>query len=262
MLQPLDTDSPTVPPMQRRSLLRTCAGFSAFALVAELGAAQIKPAGLPARAWVSRQRELAHGLKAGTLSQLQWCDGVNALASELQLEDLAAELRRARIKSAGPPFGNDPQKRFVALLDDEGQTLKLGYGLAVFDFTATSVITPHAHQHMVSAHLVIDGRVRVRTFDRVADESAALIIRPTADLVADVGHASAMTTPKNNVHWFAPRSVRAMTLDVTIEGLDAGQHKHVIQPVDPLGGKQLADGTIRASLISFERSMALYTARD
>ena len=52
-----------------------------------------------------------------------------------------------------------------------------------------------------------------------------------------------------------------MTLDIIIDGLDAGQDNYTIQPVDPLGGKQLADGTIRAPVISFERSMALYTAK-
>ena len=145
MPQSLKSDATAVQPTQRRSLLRSCLGFSAFALVAELGAAPIRPVSLSARAWVSRQRELAHGLKAGTLRPTQWHDGVNAMAAELALDNLAAELRRARIRNSGLPFGNDPQKRFVTLLDDQGQPRQLGYGLALFDFTASSVITPHAH---------------------------------------------------------------------------------------------------------------------
>lgn len=235
-------------------------GFSAFALVSELSAAAGRPASLSARGWVSRQQELAQGLQTGALSQPQWHDGVNALARELDLEQMAAELRRARIKDAGAPFGNDPQKRFVTVLDDEGRSLKLGYGLALFDFQSDSVITPHAHRHMVSAHMVIEGRVRIRTFDRIRDEDGALVIRPTGDVVAEPGHAAAMTTPVNNVHWFVPRSPRAMTLDVIIDGVDAGQDRYRIEPVDPLGGQMLPDGSIKAPVISFERSMALYTA--
>lgn len=184
---------------------------------------------------------------------------MNALARELDLEQLAAELRRARIKDAGAPFGHDPQKRFVTMLDDQGQPLTLPYGLALFDFQKDSVITPHAHRHMVSAHMVVDGRVRVRTFDRVRDEDGALIIRPSADLVAGPGHSVAMTTPKDNVHWFVPQTAHAMTLDLIIDGLDAGKDRYAIEPVDPLGGEALADGTTRAPVISFERSMQLYT---
>ena len=196
--------------INRRTFLRNCAGFSAFALVAELSAAATPPASLAGRRWVSQHRELARSLKAGTLSQVQWHERVNSLAHELDLEQLAAELRRARIRDAGAPFGGDPQKRFVTMLDDQGQPLKLGYGLALFDFRANSVITPHAHKHMVSAHMVIDGTVRVRTFDRIRDEDGALVIRPTSDVIAEPGYSAAMTTPKDNVHWFVPKTARAV----------------------------------------------------
>lgn len=245
----------------RRAALRHCAGFFAFALVAELSAAAAKPASLSGRSWVARQRELARGLQAGQLNQLQWHDAVNSLAKELDLEEMAAELRRARVKDAGVPFGSDPQKRYVTVLDEQGLPVKLGYGLALFDFQATSVITPHAHKHMVSAHLVMDGRVRIRTFDRIRDEDGALVIRPTADVIADPGHTAAMTAAKDNVHWFVPRTSRAMTLDLIIDGLDDGEERYAIQPVDPLGGRRLPNGAIRAPLISFESSMALYAAK-
>ena len=51
-----------------------------------------------------------------------------------------------------------------------------------------------------------------------------------------------------------------MTLDVIIDGLDAGEPDYLIQPVDPLGGRQLPDGKISAPLVSFERSMELYSS--
>ena len=254
----------TKPPMDldlRRRMLGGVAGFMAFALVGELALAGPRPSSLSARRWLQRQGELARGLRSGGVSPLQWHEGVSSLAHDVDLEQLANELRRARKRDAGTPFGHDPQKRFVTMLDERRQPVKLAYGLALFDFNADSIITPHAHRHMVSAHMVVDGRVRIRTFDRVRDEATALIIRPTLDVVAEPGHSAAMTTPKDNVHWFTPRSARAMTLDVIIDGLDAGQDSYLIQPLDPLGGETLADGTIRAPLISFERSMALYSAR-
>jgi hypothetical protein len=247
---------------QRRNLLQAGAGLAVYALVAELALATNKPRGLPARRWLSLQSELARGLAGGTLSQARWHEGVNELSAQVDLESLAAELRRARIKDAGPPFGHDPQKRFVTVLGDDGRPLKLGYGLAIFDFGPDSVITPHAHRYMASAHMVVEGRVRVRTFDRVKDEEGHLVIRSTQDVLAEPGHAAAMTAAKDNVHWFAPRSARAMTIDIIIDGLEKGQDRYLIEPVDPLRATQLPDGTLRAPLISFERSMALYRAGD
>lgn len=246
--------------LDRRSFIGHCSGFFAFAAVAELASAAGTATSASARRWLSLQSELAWGLRSGTLGQDQWHTGVNSLALDLDLEHLAAELRKARIRDAGLPFGHDPQKRFVTVLDSDGRPQKLGYGLALFDFQQSSVITPHAHKHMVSAHMVIEGRVRVRTFDRVKDEDGALLIQPMLDVVAEPRYSAAMTAAKDNIHWFTPRTRRAMTLDIIIDGLDAGQADYLIQPVDPLGGVQLRDGTIKAPLVSFERSMELYSS--
>jgi hypothetical protein len=80
------------------------------------------------------------------------------------------------------------------------------------------------------------------------------------DTVAEPGHAAAMTSDKDNVHWFVARSPHAVTFDVIVDGLDPGQDRYVIQPVDPLGGQRLSDSTIRAPLLSFEESSKRYTA--
>jgi hypothetical protein len=245
--------------LDRRTFLKSCVGFPAFALLSELGVASARTSGVSGRAWIDRQRALAHALRTGGLTQELWHEEVNALAGEVDLEALAAELRRARTRNAGPPFGHDPQKRFVTVLDETGNPVRLGYGLALFDFGPSSVITPHAHRHMASAHLVLEGRVRVRTFDRLRDEAGAIVIRPTGDVVADPGHSAAMTTPRDNIHWFTPQSARAMTLDVILDGLDPGADDYLIEPVDPLGGRVLADGSIVAPVLSFERSMQLYS---
>jgi hypothetical protein len=247
---------------KRRHLLLTCAAFPVYALLAELALARAATRSVPARRWLRLQGELARGLAQRTLSPAAWHRGVNELSSQVDLESLAHELRRAKIRDAGEPFGHDPKKRFVTVLDDDERPVRLGYGLALFDFGPDSVITPHAHRYMASAHMVIDGRVRVRTYDRIRDEDGAIVVRPTQDVLAEPGHAAAMTTLKDNVHWFAPRSRQAMTLDVIIDGLEPGRERYLIEPLDPLRAKQLPDGSFRAPVLSFERSMDLYSAKD
>ncbi len=261
------TPAPAVPapfpssPMSRRHALLSgmIGAFSVYALVREArAAAGVLDGRLPARRWIDRQEELARGLHSGAVPEATWHAEVNRLAGEVDIGSLTAEMRRARVIEAGEPFMRDPVKRHIRFLDEDGQPRRLTYAAATFTFDPTNVITPHAHKHMASAHMVIDGRVRVRTFDRVAEEEGALVIRPTGDRVAEVGEAAAMTSAVDNVHWFTPRSERATTFDVIISDLDPGERSFLIQPVDPLGGTPAADGAIRAPLLGFAESMRLY----
>jgi hypothetical protein len=247
--------------MHRRDLIASSlTAFAAYALVREARAAVPNTTRLPARRWVMRQDQLARGLASGSVSQVEWHAQVNALAHEVDVAELAALIKRSPTRQAGEPFGHDPVKRFVTFQGDDGKPVRLNYGAALFTFTRESVITPHAHKHMASAHLVIDGKVRIRTFDRVAEAPNAIVVRPTRDEIAGPGHAAAMTTMRDNVHWFAARSESAMTFDVIIDGLDPGEKSYLIQPVDILGGeRRRRDGTIRASILSFAESSKRYT---
>ncbi len=247
-------------PTRRLALVGSLAAFAGYALVREAHAARPGDKRMTARRWIDRQEELARGLHDGSVSQVAWRDEVNRLAGEVDVAQLMAEVGRSKVSDAGPPFMKDPVKRHVRFLDEEGRLRKLTYGAALFVFSPGNVITPHAHKHMASAHMVVEGKVRIRTFDRLGDEDGALVIRPTGDHVARVGQAAAMTSARDNVHWFTPKSPRAMTFDVILSDLDRGQPSFKIQPVDPLGGRRLAGGAIRAPLLSFEESMRRYSA--
>ncbi len=260
MLEDLNANAP---PIGRRGLLSAVtASFAAYALLHETRVAGAIPAArLTARRWIDRQDELARALAAGSLSQIAWHDKVNRLAAEVDIAQLIAETRRGRIGEAGSPFGHDPVKRSVRFVDDDGMPRKFRYAAAIFAFDAKSVITPHAHRHMASAHMVIEGKVRIRTFDRLHDRDGAIVIRPTADHIASVGSAAAMTSQKDNIHWFVPASARAMTFDVIVDNLDPGENSYVIEPIDPIGGVRQADGSIVAPILTFEESMARYSSR-
>lgn len=247
--------------MDRRRLLVSgmLGAFSVYALVREArAAAPTLDSGLSARKWINRQQELAQGLRSGAVSEKVWHDEVNRLAGEVDIGSLVAEIKRARVKSAGAPFMRDPVKRKIRFVDENGMQMKLSYRAATFTFDPSNVITPHGHKHMASAHMVIDGKVRVRTFDRIGERGKALIIRPTGDRIASPGEAAAMTAAVDNIHWFTPETQSATTFDVIISDLDPGQDSFLIQPVDPLGGEKQRDGTIIAPLMSFEESMNQY----
>lgn len=238
------------------------AGLAAFtlALLGREVSAAAPQRRMAARDWIERQGELARALKSGQVAPLQWMAEVERLAGEIEVGELMFDVGRAQITQQALPPTNDPRKSSIRFLDAEGAPRKLGYGAALFAFEPHNVITPHGHKYMASAHLVVEGRFRVRNFDRIGDDEGAMIIRPTRDYVAETGQLSVMTSAQDNIHWFVPQGGKAMTFDVIISGLEQGAPDYEIEAIDPLGGTAQADGAIRAPKMEFEAASEKYSA--
>lgn len=243
---------------RRAALLSFLSSFTLVALAREARAAA--PDRGRVRRWIEAQQDIAEGLAQGSLDGRQWALEVERLAGEIDVAELMAAVDRAELRSAGPPFHNDPRKRFVRFLDEDGKPRRLAYGAALFDFEPHNVVTPHGHRHMVSAHLVVAGRFRVRNFDRLGDEPGAMRLRPTRDYVAGPGRVSTMCSERDNIHWFVPQGGPARTFDVVISGLDPGKPDHLIQAVDPVRARASEDGSLIAPIIDFASSSRLYTS--
>ena len=244
----------------RRDLLRAFGAFATVALLREAALA-VPARRMAATDWIARQDEAARALASGQLAPREWMADVERLAAEVDVAELMASVNLARITAAGRGAANDPAKRHVRFLDaSTGEPRALAYGAALFDFEPRNVITPHAHRHMASAHLVVDGRVRVRNYDRVRDDGDAIVIAPTRDAVFGVGQVSTMSSARDNVHWFVPHGGRATTFDVVISDLDAGRPSYEIEALDPLAATRLDDGTLRAPVIGFAEASKKYTA--
>jgi hypothetical protein len=252
----------TLPALLRRRdfLGHFLSSFVVVALVREARATASPVRRGAAARWVEDQQDIAEGLAAGRLTGLQWALEVERLAAEVDVAELMALVARSQITAARPASHNDPQKRFVRFLDEEGRPRRLAYGAALFEFHPDNVITPHGHRHMVSAHMVAAGRFRVRNFDRLGDEGEAMRLRPTRDYVAESGQVSTMCSERDNIHWFVPVGGRATTFDVVVSGLDEGAPDHLIQAVDPVRAERRADGTLLAPIIGFDESSRRYTS--
>ncbi|MFA9200892.1 MAG: hypothetical protein ACEQR8_06835 [Cypionkella sp.] len=244
---------------RRRALGGFLSAFAVVALVREARAGAA-PAGGAAQRWVDGQRDIAEGLAAGRITPLGWAQEVERLAAEVDPGELMALVERSQITAAGPASHNDPAKRHVRFLDPAGQPRRLGYGAALFDFAPGNVITPHGHRNMVSAHLVVKGRFRVRNFDRLADEAGAMRIRPTRDYAAGIGQVSTMCEARDNIHWFVPLAGPATTFDVVISGIDPAAPDFTIEAIDPVNARPLGGGSVLAPKIGFADASARYTA--
>jgi hypothetical protein len=244
---------------RRNAIAGFLAAFLPVALAREARAV-IPPGETQAGRWIAAQQEIAEALAAGRITGRAWALEVERLAVEIDVAHLIALIRRSRLEPAGGGGHNDPRKRFVRFLDAAGRPRRLGYGAALFDFSPANVVTPHGHRHMVSAHLVVAGRFRIRNFDRLGDEGGAMRLRPTRDYVARTGQVSTMCSERDNIHWFVPQGGPATTFDVVVSGLDPGAPEYVIEAVDPMRARRGADGVLVAPIIDFDRSSHLYTA--
>ncbi len=244
---------------RRENLAAMLPGFLIYALLGEARAAVLGRRGSVA-AWIADQDELARALAAGRITGPTWCDEVERLGRRVDLEALMATVQQSDLRRAALSSANDPRKRYVKFLDEHGSPRRLAYGTALFDFEPHNVITPHGHKHMVSAHLVVAGRFRVRNFDRIRDEENAIVILPTRDYVARLGDVSTMCSARDNIHWFVPQGGPATTFDLVISDLDPGQPSYDIKAIDPMRGRHLADGTIAAPIIGFDEAALRYTA--
>lgn len=255
------TPAPEVLGLTRRGAAGgTLPAFLLYALLGEAQAATPAGKGSPQR-WIRSQDEIGRALSAGRMTPLDWCLEVERLGRDVDLAELMATVNCSRLVAGAAGSHNDPKKRHVQFLDESGAPRRLGYAVALFDFEPHNVITPHGHRHMVSAHMVVDGALRVRNYDRVGDIPGAMIVRPTRDYVAAVGAVSTMCSARDNVHWFVPANgKRATTFDVIISGLDAGRPNYDIKAIDPYGGSRRSDGTIAAPIMGFEASARKYTA--
>jgi hypothetical protein len=244
----------------RRSFLQQ--SLSSFAVYALLRETRLRAA--PARSsdvahWLRRQEDMATALAHGTLRPVQWQDEVERLAREIDVDALRDAIGHADLRDDGRGSASDPFRRSIAFRDEDGRRRRFRYATALFAFDRDNVITPHGHRHMASAHMVLEGSLRVRNFDRLRDEGHSMVLRPTVDAIVRAGDISTMSSERNNVHWFVPVSAKAATFDVIVTDLDHGQPAYAIEPVDPLRGKRLDDGSLLAPIIDFDASSRLYT---
>ena len=195
-------------------------------------------------------RALAHGeiqpvdwQRAG----VEFCDGIDVqeLCRAADFEHMAARL---------PLLPRGTSAEAIRLLDGQAFTPK------IFAMGKGRAIVPHGHRNMVSQHLVLQGEMRGRHYERLRDEPGWLVVRPTIDKVFRTGDFSSISDQRDNVHWFEVRRGPAFTLDVIIDGLDpALGFPYRIDFVDPDRAAAAGNGLFRAPVIPYAEAVARYT---
>lgn len=204
------------------------------------------------REWVAAHQDIANQLAKGRITARQWQAEVEALASRVDMRELLEQIDFAAIERSIDLSQPGGTKKLVRL--ESG----LAFATAVFGLQRGHAITPHAHRHMVSAHMVLEGELHVRNFDRLSDEPGHIVVEPTVDATIRRGAVSTMSTERNNVHWFTALSPTAFTFDVILDGLTPNEKPYVIELLDVAGAQRLPGGRRRARIIDWKESVRLY----
>jgi hypothetical protein len=247
--------------MNRRELM---AGFLETAVLSLLGetlsSADLLSSGASrgVAEWTRAQEEVARRLRSHAISGRIWQSEVESLARGLDRDALLRAIDFPKLTSTMVFEKEGATKRSLRLPHPDDPARRLSFGTALFGLPKGRAITPHGHRNMVSAHLVLGGRLHVRNFDRAEDAPGRLLLTPTVDAAIAPGDCSTMSSERNNVHWFVALTETAYTFDVVVDGLEADAAPYVIELVDPRGAERLADGRLRARVIGWEESVRLY----
>lgn len=208
--------------------------------------------------WLNDVNQLALELKAQRLEQVVWQRQVETLFAQVDLPDLLRMVDFERLTANLKLLDRGALSLGFRFGGVEGLPTSLAFGRQIFALKQGRSVVPHGHANMATAFLILQGQLRGRHYDRLADEPGHYLIRPTIDRTFGPGECSTISDYKDNVHWFQAESEQAFilnlhVLDVNPQGTQATGRLYL----DPQG-ERLADGTIRAPRISYQEANRRY----
>lgn len=208
--------------------------------------------------WVAEVHELAADVKEQRVTQLVWQKKVEELFGRIELKELLQFVKFDELTKELKFADNGARSLRPKFPQVEGLTEKLVFGRQIFALKKGRSVTPHGHNNMATAFLVVGGELHGRHYDRLEDEKEHLLIRPTIDRQFGPGEISSVSDFKDNIHWFKASSETAFIFNIHVLNVRAGSKLPTGRVyVDP-DGEKLSDGRIRARRIDYKESHKLY----
>jgi hypothetical protein len=208
--------------------------------------------------WLAEVEEMTKSLRGRMIRQTDWQEKIEALFARLDLQDLLRAIDYTELTKA-PIFPEDHESAVdLEFPHVEGLPPQLSYMPMFIAFKKGRAIVPHGHHNMVSMHIVLDGQVHARHYEKRGGEETYLIIEPSLDKTFARGDLSTVSDDHHNIHWFKALTDSVFMFNVAVFGIDGTKNFTGRDYIDPLGGEKLGDGTIRARRLTVEESFKLY----
>lgn len=211
--------------------------------------------------WAKRLGEIGHDVQSGEITPIQWQSEMDRLYQNLSVSDLSQFINKDQIlKTLHYPKEKIGAIGNISWPKVQGFPKDLIFGHKLFVYRKGTVTPPHAHNHLVSAHFVIEGEIQVRTFNREMDLENSLLISPSQNRIAKIGELITMSDTNENVHWFEGIGERSISFDIPIANISpkktyrqiAGDYNQIF--IDPTVPAR-SDGKIEAPILSFQESL-------
>ena len=244
--------------LDRRTFVLDSARLAAWFAVFQLGVERSAFASALApniERWSRSIEDLCDGVLAGKVAPIAWQQSIAELHSRIPLEDIVRFVDLDRVLATLKP----PERKLGAV-QDVSWPRRVRFGHKLFVYRKGAMTPPHAHNELVSAHLVLRGEIRARTYDRIEDRTASMLIEPTGDAAVTPGQTVTMSSQRHNVHWFEGLTDVSVSLDVPVGGISRDpRHKLPAEGynqifIDPTGRPSSA-GRIDAPVIPFAESV-------
>ena len=245
---------------RRTFVTQMLGGALTFSLVKSLASARaLGPSVRPVAAkWLAEVEELSGGLKGRKVTPGEWQTKVEDLFRRVELRDLLRSINYDELIKA-PVFPEDRESVVeLEFPNVEGLPASLTYIPMFVAFKKGRAIVPHGHHNMVSMHMLLEGEVHARHFERRGADEGHLLIEPSLDKTFARGELSTVSDERHNIHWFKATRGPVFMFNVAVFGLDGTRNFSGRDYIDPLGGRKLGDGRIRARRIDHKEAFKLY----
>jgi hypothetical protein len=206
--------------------------------------------------WALKLNEYCSDLKKHAITPMEWQLLIDDLFKTVELNELLKFIDFKKLQNGFqyPDLGVNTKPVFFPKL--EGLPERTVFVKKIFGMQKDRAIIPHGHSNMTSAHLVLNGEMHLRHYEKIRKEGNHLIIKPSIDKVVKVGDSSSISDEKDNVHWFVANTDTAFTFDVIM--LDLKGKATDIHNIDIYEKQNLNDGTMRVPILDVSTALKKY----
>lgn len=248
--------------ISRRSFTQNMLGsLLTFSLVESLCkndvlATTVKPI---AHRWLIELQDMSRDLKQQKIKPLEWQNKIGELFARVEQKDLLRAINLDKLSKKVRWRDNHEYVDEITFPSLAGLPKDYIFTSLFFAMRKDRPVVPHGHSNMVTMHLILNGEIHLRQYDRLQDEGKQVIIKPTIDKVCQVGELSTISDDKNNVHWFQPTSDVAFAFNIGLYGIDPNKKLTRREYLDPAHGEKLQGDLLRVRRLEEDEAYRLYS---
>jgi hypothetical protein len=206
--------------------------------------------------WAIQLNEYCSDLKTNSISTIQWQQKIEELYAKVELEDILRFIDFEYLMKGieYPDLGVSTKPVKFPILN--GLPERTVFVKKIFGMKKDRAIIPHGHSNMASAHLILNGEMHLRHYEKIHQDGQILIIKPSIDRIAKVGESSSISDEKDNVHWFIANTETAFTFDVIM--LDLNNKSYDIHNLDIYESEDLKNGMLKVPILDVKSALKKY----